>query len=247
VQWKPRQVGCEAQKHTFVIEYVDKSGLFARLPSIDSSGNLTFEAMPTATGAARVWTRLEDDGGQLWSNSSASEQFSIVIEPVEHQAALDLPYDVQCLTLADIEPDKCSCPLLAEPAGSTACSVRLDPHASGASVTVLESAGAQKIGGFMGSFTGAVGYGQGATTVFEVAAGGGLRFAGTQEDSALGQWGMEYASAGVVSEDGRNVYGVETDTDRVSVLRRDRFTGALEPLSAMVHNDTRLLLVGFNT
>ncbi len=62
---------------------VDQAGLFAVLPDISNSGQLTFTPSPTAAGVATVTVRVRDNGGALngGSDLSIAQTFTITIEP----------------------------------------------------------------------------------------------------------------------------------------------------------------------
>ena len=72
-------------------------GLFASLPVIDASGNLTYTAAPNVSGTATVTVILRDNGGTALGgvDASAPQTFVINVDPVNDAPTLDPLPDVQ--------------------------------------------------------------------------------------------------------------------------------------------------------
>src|SRR5208283_4639645 len=73
------------QTVTFLVT-VDKPGLFSAIPSIDSSGNLTFQTAPGATGTATITVAAQDHGHDAGTanggvDTSNTITFTITITP----------------------------------------------------------------------------------------------------------------------------------------------------------------------
>jgi autotransporter-associated beta strand protein len=70
----PGPPGEAAQQIHFVIQANTNPSLFAALPAIDASGNLSFAPAPNASGSAQITIVLQDDGGTASGGSDTSTQ-----------------------------------------------------------------------------------------------------------------------------------------------------------------------------
>ena len=70
--------------NAFVVTNNTNPELFAVVPSINTTGTLTFTSAPDATGSANITVMVSDDGGVENGaiNTSAEQTFSITIDPV---------------------------------------------------------------------------------------------------------------------------------------------------------------------
>ena len=244
---------CEAQGVTFVIEHVEGAELFSRPPAVNAAGNLSFTVYPGVTGVSRVYIRLEDDGdvgSGSQGNVSTTEQFSIVVTPVEYQANFFLGRKVSCLQLSHVQPGQCTCPRLTQGQKSVdVCAGELAPGEV-SQVRVIEDSGPVVIEAFATHITNAAGYLPGSLSVFTLNESTGLlRFEEQREDAVAGAWGMEYAADHRVSSDSRHLYAVEAETDSLSVFdlsQESAVGGALRRAFRIRDDERQFVFRGFN-
>ena len=244
---------CEGQRVTFIIEFIQGAELFSRLPAIDAAGILTFRVYPGATGASRVYTRLEDDGVVAKGsrgNVSKTKHFAVVITPVESQANFSLGRNVACLRISDIAPGQCTCPpptMGQKTAG--VCAGVLQPGEV-SKIKIIERSGPQLIEAFVTDITNAAGYQPGSLSVFTRNETTGLLvFQEQRAHEYTGQYPMTYATDFRVSSDSRHLYAVEAETDSVSIfdLRPlEQGVNTLERRFRIQDSQRHLVLRGFN-
>jgi hypothetical protein len=78
------------QNLTFQLS-TNNDALFSALPSIDSSGTLTYTSAPNANGSATVTVQLKDDGGTANNGvDTFTQTFNILVNPVNDRPVLDV-------------------------------------------------------------------------------------------------------------------------------------------------------------
>jgi hypothetical protein len=241
---------CQSQRVTFVIEYIEGAELFSTLPAINFAGVLTFRVSPGATGVARVYTRLEDDGVvEVGSrgNVSATRVFSVVVTPVEYQANFALRRSVSCLRKSVLAPGACTCPPQTKSQQSLdVCAGELAPGEA-AHIRIIEHAGPQMIEAFATDITNAVGYLPASLSVFTRNESTGLLdFQEQRVDEIAGLWGMEYASDFRASPDARHAYAAEAETDSISIFDISQGADKAKRQERLEDAQRRLIFRGLN-
>ncbi|MEG3941428.1 DUF4347 domain-containing protein, partial [Microcoleus sp. S36b_A3] len=75
----PNEVG---QTATYTVSSIGTPSLFATLPAVNASGNLTYTPAPNAFGTSTFGVRVQDSGGTPGVDTSTTQTFTITVNPV---------------------------------------------------------------------------------------------------------------------------------------------------------------------
>jgi hypothetical protein len=207
---------------------VDTGASFASFPdcvACNSKRNTTASCCYAGTEGSR----------KLGTNQSVPRCSEIHIEPVDDRPGFQLPWDVACTNTDVSSSSKCTCPdqtsitygrNLSSSSASTemllqnsVCEVR---KSSESIVTVLESAGLQKIQNFASRISAVATFSPAANAIFggddqeQEVSTGKISFRGTRRDALLSMPGLEFASHMQKTSDGV-MYFAEPETNSISV------------------------------